>query len=29
LLAGRDMDDLAIQAADAKVRGARMAEAVA
>ena len=29
LLAGRDMDDLAIQAADAMVRGARMAEAVA
>ena len=29
LLAGRDMDDLTVQAADAKVRGARMAEAVA
>jgi len=29
LLAGRDMDDLAIQAADAMVRGARMAETVA
>jgi short-subunit dehydrogenase len=28
LLAGRDMDDLTVQAADAKVRGARMAEAV-